>query len=135
MLMLFSLNTLSRVIVLLTCFSATATVAYSDKDVRAGERIYTQCTGCHAPDYNRTGPKHCGISGRSAGGVKKFNYTDAMKNSGIIWTRALLDQFLTSPFKMVPGTSMGFVGVASEQERQQLITYMLQLDENNLLCK
>ena len=124
-----------KLTLLLTGFLATVAIAHPDRDVREGERIYIQCTGCHAADYNRTGPKHCGISGRLAGGVKNFNYTDVMKNSGIIWTRKSLNQFLTSPFKMVPGTSMGFAGISSEQERQQLITYMLQLDENNFLCK
>ena len=104
-------------------FLANIDAAISDTDVSAGERIYTQCTGCHAPDYNRTGPKHCGILGRAAGGVKNFEYTDAMVKSGIIWTAETLDKFLTSPFDMIPGTSMGFVGIPSERERQQLITF------------
>jgi cytochrome c len=110
-------------------------VSASDKDVDVGERLYTQCTGCHAPDYNRTGPKHCGILGRAAGGVKNFEYTQAMKNSGIIWTRETLDEFLSSPFTMIPGTSMGFSGIASEFDRQRLISYLIQLDGNNSLCK
>jgi len=114
---------------------ASSAMKNSDKDVRAGERIYAQCSGCHAPDYNRTGPKHCGISGRPAGGVKNFNYTEAMKNSGVVWTRESLNRFLKSPFKMIPGTSMGFSGIASEKERKQLITYMIQLNENNFLCR
>ena len=109
-------------------------VATSDTDVDVGERIYTQCTGCHAPDYNRTGPKHCGIIGRAAGGVKNFEYTKAMTESGIIWTSETLDEFLISPFNMIPGTSMGFVGISSKQERQQLINYLSQLDKNNAIC-
>ena len=115
---------------------ALASMANADScmDVIAGERIYTQCTGCHAPDYNRTGPKHCGILGRSAGRVKNFEYTKAMANSGIIWTDETLDKFLISPFSMIPGTSMGFAGIASEVERQQLIAYLSQLDEKNTLC-
>ncbi|MBL4711816.1 MAG: c-type cytochrome [Gammaproteobacteria bacterium] len=116
------------------CALATVTNADSDMDVREGKRIYTQCTGCHSPDYNRTGPKHCGILGRAAGGVKNFEYTKAMSNSGIIWTSATLNQFLLSPFNTVPGTSMGFSGIASERERQQLIAYLSQLDERNALC-
>jgi cytochrome c len=120
---------------LIIFFSANIANANSDMEVRAGEHLYTQCTGCHAPDYNRTGPKHCGISGRAAGGVETFSYTNAMKNSGIIWNRESLNEFLISPFKMIPGTSMGFAGIDSERERQQLITYMIQLDENNPLCK
>jgi len=124
-----------KLAMLIIYLSVAAANANSDKDVKAGKQIYIQCTGCHAPDYNRTGPKHCGIKGRTAGGVKNFNYTKAMKNSGIIWTRETLNQFLISPFKMIPKTSMGFAGIPSEKDRQQLITYMLQLDENHSLCK
>ena len=116
-------------------FLVNIDTAISDTDVSAGKRLYTQCTGCHAPDYNRTGPKHCGILGRAAGGVKNFEYTDAMVKSGIIWTGETLDKFLTSPFDMIPGTSMGFVGIPSERERQQLITYLSQLDGSNMQCK
>ena len=124
-----------NLIIMLFCFSTSVVVADADKDVSAGALIYIQCTGCHAPDYNRTGPKHCGISGREAGAVDGFNYTDAMKNSGVVWTRGSLEQFLKSPLEMIPGTSMGFAGIASSRERQQLTSYMLQLDEDNNLCK
>lgn len=120
---------------LIICLLANMGGVIADTEVDAGERIYTQCTGCHAPDYNRTGPKHCGVLGRAAGGVKNFEYTKAMANSGIIWTTESLDQFLMSPFKMIPGTSMGFAGITSAQERQQLIVYLTLLDENNAICK
>lgn len=113
---------------------ATIANASTDMDVEAGKRIYTQCTGCHAPDYNRTGPMHCGLIGRAAGGVKNFEYTKAMMDSDIVWTRETLDKFLKSPFRMIPGTSMGFTGVSSELERRQLIEYLSQLDENNPIC-
>lgn len=109
--------------------------AYPDTDVSAGKHIYVQCTGCHAPDYNRTGPMHCGLVGRVAGAVSGFEYTKAMKNSGIVWTSETLDKFLESPFAMVPGTSMGFSGMPSKQDRQQLIAYLTQLDDRNDLCK
>ncbi|MBN4063723.1 hypothetical protein JYT79_02970 [Cardiobacterium sp. AH-315-I02] len=109
--------------------------AFSDMEISAGERLYVQCTGCHAPDYNRTGPKHCGILGSVAGSVKNFTYTKAMANSKIVWTRETLDQFLVSPLKMVPGTSMGFVGISSAKQRQQLVSYLSQLNEKNTICK
>ncbi len=124
---------------LILCALATVSLiavanADSDMDVRSGEYLYAQCIGCHSPDYNRTGPKHCGILGRVAGGVKDFEYTKAMSNSDIIWTSETLNKFLTSPFSMVSGTSMGFVGISSALERQQLIAYLSQLDEKNALC-
>lgn len=129
------MNYFISLLILLFCFAIGINQATSDTDASVGKHIYTQCTGCHSPNYNRTGPKHCGLLGRAAGSIKDFEYTEAMKNSGIIWTKETLDQFLSSPFKMVPGTSMGFVGIASAQERQQLIDYISGLDENNPLCK
>lgn len=119
---------------LITMALVSVANAGTDMDVKLGEQLYTQCTGCHSPDYNRTGPMHCGLLGRAAGGVKNFEYTKAMKESGIIWSRASLDKFLASPLSMIPGTSMGFSGIASEQNRQQLIAYLMQLDKNHALC-
>ena len=122
-------------IIIMTGFLANIAHASSDTDVSAGMRIYIQCTGCHAPDYNRTGPKHCGLLGRAAGGVSNFDYTQVMSESGIIWTKETLDQFLHSPLTFIPGTSMGFAGIPSAQARQQLIAYLSQLDNNNAICK
>jgi len=112
-------------------------VAYSggDIEVTAGERIYIQCTGCHAPAYHRVGPKHCGLLGRHAGSEPEFEFTQTMKDSGIIWTKATLDRFLKSPLDMMPGSSMGFVGIASSRERAQLINFLGTLTETNPLCR
>lgn len=81
---------LSKPYLLTILYIVNINVAVTDTDVDAGERTYTQCTGCHTPGYNRTGPKHCGILGRAAGGVKNFEYTKAMTNSDIIWTKKTL---------------------------------------------
>ncbi|HHJ36386.1 MAG TPA: hypothetical protein ENJ87_11525 [Gammaproteobacteria bacterium] len=70
-----------------------------------------------------------------AGVVNDFNYTRAMSESDIIWTKETLDQFLRSPFTMIPGTSMAFSGIPSARARQQLIAYLSQLDNNNAICK
>ncbi len=104
-------------------------------DVTAGQQIYTQCTGCHAPAYHRTGPRHCDILGRRAGSEIEFEFTQAMKDSDIIWTKATLDQFLKEPLKMIPGTSMGFAGISLSRERTQLIAFLATLTEENTLCR
>ena len=44
---------------------------------------------------------HKGLFGRTAGTVTGFTYSDAMKNSGIVWSEQTLDQFLQGPRKMV----------------------------------
>lgn len=95
-------------------------------DPKAGEVIYARCLACHSLAYDRTGPRHCGLFGRRAGSIKGFEYSDAMKRSQIIWNEKTLNRFLANPMKMVPGTSMGYTGIADQQERADLIAYLEQ---------
>jgi cytochrome c len=101
-------------------------LACADGDLAKGEQIYHRCQGCHSIDRNRVGPMHKGLFGRTAGTVAGFNYSDAMKNSGIVWSEQTLDQFLQGPRKMVPGTKMTYAGVPDPQERADLIAYLKQ---------
>src|SRR5690606_39713076 len=93
-------------------------------DVRRGEEIYGRCLACHALAYNRTGPRHCGLLGRRAGSVPGYSYSQAMKQSGIIWNEQTLDVFLKNPMAAVPGTTMGYAGIADTAERADLIAYL-----------
>ncbi|MGB3287726.1 MAG: cytochrome c family protein [Burkholderiaceae bacterium] len=93
-------------------------------DAARGESVYSRCLACHALAYDRTGPRHCGLFGRQAGTVPGFDYSDAMRKSKIIWDEKTLDVFLQNPLKAVPGTSMGYAGIADAQERADLIAYL-----------
>lgn len=93
-------------------------------DAARGEAIYSRCFACHSLDANRTGPRHCGLLGRRAGSVPGFDYSPAMRASGIVWDAKSLDRFLASPAAMVPGTSMGYAGIASAQERADLVAFL-----------
>jgi cytochrome c len=95
-------------------------------DPAAGAAIYDRCVACHALAYDRTGPRHCGLLGRRAGSVQGFAYSPAMKDSSIVWTGETLDRFLANPWKAVPGTAMGYAGVADAKERADLIAYLEQ---------
>jgi cytochrome c len=130
-------NYLFQLAVLVACFSGSQNIAFSsvDADITAGKRIYIQCTGCHTLTYHRTGPKHCGLLGRHAGSATGYEFTKAMKDSGIIWTKKTLDQFLKAPLAMIPGTNMGYSGIPSSIDRAQLITFLSTLTENNPLCR
>lgn len=99
-----------------------------------GEAIYGRCMACHALAYNRTGPRHCGLFGRRAGSLPDFNYSDAMRHSGIIWDTATLDRFLTSPTTVVTGTYMGYAGVTDAQERADLISWLKQATSSRANC-
>jgi cytochrome c len=104
--------------------TASIALAMPSGDPGAGEAIYSRCLACHALAYDRTGPRHCGLFGRRAGGVKGFLYSDAMKQSKIVWNEASLNRFLANPLKAVPGTSMGYAGVKDDKERADLIAYL-----------
>jgi cytochrome c len=93
-------------------------------DPSSGETIYHKCQGCHSIDRNRTGPMHKGLFGRQAGTVPGFDYSKAMKNSGIVWNEQTLDTFLANPRGVVPGTKMTYAGIKSAQHRADLIAYL-----------
>lgn len=95
-------------------------------DPARGEAIYSRCIACHALGYDRTGPRHCGLFGRNAGSVDGFDYSTAMKRSGIVWNETSLDRFLADPMKVVPGTSMGYAGIGDATERADLIAWLRQ---------
>ena len=91
-----------------------------------GAEIYeAKCGACHSLDQNRIGPKHRGVFGRKAGIVAGFQYTDALRKSGIVWNEKTLDRWLQGPTKMVPGTAMGFQ-LRDAQERADVIAYLKQ---------
>jgi len=104
-------------------------------DPKAGEAIYSRCLACHALAYDRTGPRHCGLFGRRAGSVRGFAYSEAMKRSNIVWNAKTLDRFLANPLKAVPGTSMGYAGIADRRERADLIAYLEQANRTEPCAK
>jgi cytochrome c len=88
-----------------------------------GEVIYQSCQDCHSLDSNDVGPMHRGVFGRKAGSVAGYNYSDALKDSGIIWDAGSLDKWLTDPQKFVPGSKM-FFHLDAAQDRADVIEYL-----------
>jgi len=99
-----------------------------------GKEIFVECAGCHKLQENSTGPKHCGLIGRPAGSVPGFDYSEAMKNSGLTWDEKTLDEFLTMPIAYVNGTRMGFAGLRNPQDRADVIAYLRQVDADPAMC-
>jgi cytochrome c len=103
-------------------------------DPAAGEAVYSRCLGCHALEYHRTGPKHCGLFGRRAGSAQGYDYSGAMKRSKILWNEKTLDRFLADPLKTVPGTTMTYAGVPEAKERADLIAW-LKRENASMRCR
>jgi cytochrome c2 len=90
---------------------------------------FKQCQVCHstAPGKNGIGPSLAGIYGTRAGEVPGFDFSDAMKNSGLTWNAATLDKYLANPRDVVPGTKMSFGGLKDADKRQAVIDYLKSL--------
>jgi cytochrome c len=95
-------------------------------DPAHGKTLYQACQACHSIDDNDLGPKHRGVVGRRAGSVADYNYSLALKNSGLIWDPTTLDRWLSNPSALVPGTKMYF-RIADAQARADIIAYLAQL--------
>lgn len=123
------------VIALLAALAIGLPAGAAAGDAAHGAEIYQRCIACHSLDRNRTGPRHCGLFGRRAGGVADFAYSPAMARSGIVWDEASLDRFLESPLKAVPGTRMGYAGVKDARERADLIAYLKAASADPAICR
>ena len=88
--------------------------------------VFNQCTACHstARGENKIGPSLAGVFGRRAAAVPGFEYSQAMKDSGLSWNQANLDRYLENPRGVVPGTTMAYNGVKDAAQRQAVIAYL-----------
>lgn len=106
---------------------ATVTPSYA-QDAEHGKIIFKACAACHATDStNRVGPGLGGIIGRKAGTDPGFSYSSAMKKSGLVWDSAILDAYLESPQKVVPGNRMPYAGLKNPTDRADLVAYLATL--------
>jgi cytochrome c len=95
-----------------------------------GERVFQRCYACHSvvpgEDALPGSNLRC-VLGRQAGTLPGFEFSPAMIEAGargLVWTRATLDAFLTDPQDAVPGTAMGMPGLASADDRRDVIDYL-----------
>ncbi|MCO7570132.1 cytochrome c family protein [Pseudomonas chlororaphis] len=97
-------------------------------DAEAGAKLFKRlCSGCHniGPSVRSSfGPQLNGIIDRPAGSATDYQYSTAMKSSGIVWTRDKLIQYLEDPKAVVPGTRMIFWGLSDEEKIDNLLAYL-----------
>jgi cytochrome c len=98
-------------------------------DATDGKLVFQKrCTGCHALEGDREGPRLASVFGRKAGSVVGFDYSAGLKNSGMTWNETTLEKWLTDPDLVVPDTKMDF-HLPKAQERSDLIAYFKQLKD------
>jgi cytochrome c len=104
---------------------AASTLSRAQEPAAGKEIFQKRCGGCHSLDRDKEGPRLGGVYGRAAGSVESFQYSDALKKSGVTWTSETLDQWLTDTEKVVPGNDMSFQ-VQKADERREIIEYLKQ---------
>ena len=120
--------------------AAVLTVAAAEsglaQDVEKGQSAFKKCLPCHriGPEAkNLVGPELNGLDGRKSGTVANFNYSDANKNSGIVWNEESFKEYIKDPRAKIPGTKMTFAGIKNDQEINDLWAYLKQFDaEGNI---
>ena len=66
------------------------------------------------------------LFGRKAGAVSGFAFSDAMKNSGVVWDDATLTTFLRDPKNSLPGNRMSFPGIKDDAALADLLARLKQ---------
>jgi cytochrome c len=109
---------------------ALAGSAHAAGDAAKGKTVFQRCAICHRVDKdggNGLGPNLFGIVGRKAGSVAGFNYSAAMKNSGITWSADKLEAYIEHPAAVVPGNRMAFAGIGDAGQRADVVAYLATL--------
>jgi cytochrome c len=122
-----------NVTVALIIASSVSSVA---QDAQKGKAVLNVCLACHVIGpgaQNKIGPELNGLDGRKAGTVPNFTYSDANKNSGIVWNETTFEDYIKNPAAKVPGTKMIFPGIKNDQQVNDLWAYVSQFDaEGNI---
>lgn len=99
-------------------------------DAAKGQRVFNQqCRACHTLEKDgaqTAGPNLHGVFGRKAGTAAGYEFSDAMKKSGIVWDEATMADYSRDPKAKVPGTKMVFNGVKNAGQRADLVAYLKQ---------
>src|SRR6478672_4116903 len=129
---------MTKTLIVAVALIATSTDAGMAQDVAKGEISFKKCVICHSIGpgaQNKVGPAQNGLDGRKAGSVPNYQYSDANKNSGIVWNEATFKEYIKDPKAKIPGTKMVFAGIKNDQEINDLWAYLKQFYANGNIKK
>ena len=118
----------ATLMITLAVFSPTVV---GQQSTNFGKQLFEKrCTGCHALERNKEGPRLAGVYGRPAGTAPGFNYSPALRVAGFSWDEQRLDQWLTDTESVVADNNMDF-HVPKADERAEIIRYLKALSSVN----
>jgi cytochrome c len=110
-------------------FAAELTVAAESGQVAFNNR----CRTCHSvrEGDNRLGPSLHNIFDSKAGASGFQAYSQALRDSGVVWNEDTLNKFIANPDALIPGNNMKpFPGITDEAERGQIVDYLKSAKQN-----
>lgn len=131
-------GTLVKKLIVAALVIAGSPVSSMGQDGQKGAAVFNVCLACHTIGpgaQNKIGPELNGLDDRKAGTVPSFDYSDANKDSGIIWNEATFEEYIKNPQAKIPGTKMIFPGIKNEQQVKDLWAYVSQFDTNGNVKK
>lgn len=90
-----------------------------------GQKIMNLCASCHEKG-NGLAPRFGKLIGTRIA-AENYAYSSAFKAFAAkenTWSRALLDEFLQSPEKLIPGNIMTFKGLSKAEDRSAIIDFI-----------
>ncbi len=100
-------------------------------DADAALASFKKCRTCHEIGEgarNKVGPQLNGLNGRKAASLNDFKYSNPFLKAGaegLAWNADRLDAFIKKPRDLVKGTRMSFAGLKDDDERGNLIGWLL----------
>lgn len=107
--------------------------ALSLVSVADGERVFAKCASCHTVEQGGAdgqGPNLFGVMGAAKGNSAGFSYSSALTGFGGEWGWNEMNDWLDSPRRYIGGTSMGFNGLSSIEDRAAVAVYMNSFGSN-----
>ena len=102
---------------------------FAAADAAAGEKVFGKCKSCHnIAGKDGVGPHLNGVVGRDHAAIAGFKYSDAMSaRKGTLWSEEEIYHFIQNPKAYMPGTKMGFPGIAKPEDRANVVAYLATL--------
>jgi cytochrome c len=135
---MYSLTKMHETILIAAAAITILTAPASAQDAQKGQMVFNMCLPCHSIGpgaQTKVGPELNGLDGRHSGSVPGFDYSDANKNSGIVWNEANFKKYIQNPQGVIPGTKMIFPGVKNEQQVNDLWAYLSQFAADGSIKK
>jgi cytochrome c len=135
---MYSITKMHETILIAAAAITILTAPASAQDAQKGQMVFNMCLPCHSIGpgaQTKVGPELNGLDGRHSGSVPGFDYSDANKNSGIVWNEANFKKYIQNPQGVIPGTKMIFPGVKNEQQVNDLWAYLSQFAADGSIKK